>query len=728
MMDMLDKTNMFRVLWSKGYKRLLPVVPYNDPMRAAGKRPGEKLASGKWLGGDSKSYEADEAKVEQWFAMGAGVGIRCDRDVIGIDIDVLDAAWSERIQEIALSTFGQGAIRIGRAPKALLVFRPGDRFNYRCISFDQGDYEKAGLVEMLAGESKWFVAEGVHPDTQKPYYWPNGLPNLKDLPSVSAEQVDEFFSKLAQTLPQNKQAGSGDRSEINQDSLKGDPSLVSMALRRLPNEVEDYFQWVRVAAAVKAATVDDPDTGLEAFVEWSDKLQGSQRKENAERVFNSLRPPYEIGADYIYESTDKATGSHFSALKWVDPPTEKESPPADQNLSKRLLRATPYAFPEPSSIPKRQEIYGQHYYRKFVSATVAPSGVGKSSLEIIEALAIASGKPLLGVTAREQARVWLWNGEDPRDELERRISAAMQHYGLAAHDIGDRLFVDTGREQEIILAVQGRDGAKISAPVVEAVLQTMRDNRIDVLQIDPFVSSHRITENDNGAIDMVTKQWAKIADVTKAAVELVHHVRKLNGGEITVEDSRGAGALLATSRSARALSRMTKMEGQRCGVGDAHRSFFRFGDAKNNLALVSEDTRWFKLASVQLGNGEGRDAFERASSGDSVGVVTLATIDEDVAGSAMVGADQTAAALSLVGSGEWKRDVRSGDAWIGVAIANAFELDLEDEEEKARVRQIVKKMLKDGLLKEDFRTDKNRNMRCYIVRGDIQVVENGAFE
>jgi len=38
-----------------------------------------------------------------------------------------------------------------------------------------------------------------------------------------------------------------------------------------------------------------------------------------------------------------------------------------------------------------------------------------------------------------QFRVWLWNGEDSMDELNRRIAAAMQHYGLCEADMRARV-------------------------------------------------------------------------------------------------------------------------------------------------------------------------------------------------------------------------------------------------------------------------------------------------
>jgi len=82
-----------------------------------------------------------------------------------------------------------------------------------------------------------------------------------------------------------------------------------------------------------------------------------------------------------------------------------------------LIEARPFVLRDPKTLPKRDWIYGTHLIRKFGSATFAPSGSGKSTLMIVEALAIATGRPLLGITPRKRARVWYWNGEDPFDEL-----------------------------------------------------------------------------------------------------------------------------------------------------------------------------------------------------------------------------------------------------------------------------------------------------------------------
>jgi RecA-family ATPase len=274
-----------------------------------------------------------------------------------------------------------------------------------------------------------------------------------------------------------------------------------------------------------------------------------------------------------------------------------------------VVSATAFHWTDPANIPPRRFVYGRHYIRQFLSTTIAPGGVGKSSLGTVEALAMASGRGLLGIQPERPVRVWLFNGEDPLEELQRRIMAAAIHYGLTAADFEGRLFVDSGRRTPIIMAEQTRDGAKIAVPVVDAVTETIHTNGIDVMIVDPFVSSHRVSENDNNAVERVAKTWSSIADQTECSIDLVHHSRKTGGAEVTVEDGRGASALLSAARSARVLNGMTQDEADKAGV-ENRRLFFQVDNGKANLVAPLDNATWLKVASVGLANG------------DNVGVVT----------------------------------------------------------------------------------------------------------
>lgn len=274
---------------------------------------------------------------------------------------------------------------------------------------------------------------------------------------------------------------------------------------------------------------------------------------------------------------------------------------------RKTIRATPAPWIEPEAMPTRSWLYGRHLIRKFVSGTVAPGGTGKSVHALTELVAMASGLPLLGVQTRERLRGWYYNLEDPNEEAQRRLAAICRFHGVTRDDLGDRLFMDSGRDQELIVATETRDGVTVAEPVVEDLIATIRENAIDVLVIDPFVSCHSVGENDNGAIDRVVKTFGRIAEATNCAIDLIHHVRKSEGGKaLTVEDGRGAVAFLGGVRSARVFNRMSKEEAEEMGVSAEDRiDFFRLDQGKANMSRRPASAIWRRLVGVGLGNGQG---------------------------------------------------------------------------------------------------------------------------
>lgn len=388
------------------------------------------------------------------------------------------------------------------------------------------------------------------------------------------------------------------------------------------------------------------------------------------------------------------------------PPPEDDTKPAQAAAAQ--VKATPFEWCEPSKIAPREWVYGRHLIRRYVSTTVAPGGLGKSSLALVESVAMVSGKDLLGERPTEPLRVWYWNGEDPADELQRRVMAVALKYGLERRDIGGRLFINSGRDTEIVIARQNRDGVTVAAPVVEAIKATIRENRIDVLVIDPFVSSHRVSENDNGAIDRVAKTWARIAEETNCAIELIHHARKTNGNEVTIEDSRGAVALLSAARSARTLNGMTKEEAERAGV-ENRRAHFRVDNGKANLAPPPEGSTWFKMESVALGNGP------LDSDGDYIGVVTPWTWPDPLAG---INTKDLRAAQAAVGAGShWRENAQCKD-WVGIPIARALNLDPSKKSDKDKVRRLLKLWIDNGMFVVTQGLDEHRKPRSFVEVGE----------
>lgn len=390
-----------------------------------------------------------------------------------------------------------------------------------------------------------------------------------------------------------------------------------------------------------------------------------------------------------------------------DPPEYHSAEPGDEEVEQveqlPLVHATPFTWRPTAQIPKRQWLYGRHLLRKFISLDVAAGGVGKSSLKIGEALAMATGRDLYAKGLPEGAlRVWMWNLEDPHDEIERRLHATAQRFKIAPEELGGRLFVDSGRDQPLVIATEGPDGAMIVRPVVDALIAEMRARKIDVLQIDPFISSHAVSENDNNAIDIVAKEWNVVAERTGAAINLVHHVRKQNGGEATADSARGASALIGKARSVLVYNRMSEDEAAKLNVPEDERFFyFRVDNDKANLA-PPERGDWYRMNNVDLDNG------------DSVGVACSWTPPSLFEG--MRGGDLYAVQRA-VSEGDWRESIQSRDTWVGVPVAAALTLDLDQERDRKKVSQLLKAWLKEGVLKVVEKEDRQRRPRKFVVVG-----------
>lgn len=378
-------------------------------------------------------------------------------------------------------------------------------------------------------------------------------------------------------------------------------------------------------------------------------------------------------------------------------------------LKSSLISATPYVWIEGSQIPPRDILYGKHYYRQFLSCTVSPGGLGKSSNAVVEALAMVTHRDLLGEMPQKPLSVWYWNGEDPMEELQRRVAAACIHYKIKREDIADRFYVDSGRNTEIVIAKEDRGNIVIAYPLVESLTAEVIARGIDVLIIDPFVASHSVSENDNAKIEAVVKQWQRVADEGRCSIELVHHVRKGNGvNETTVDDARGAGALLAKVRSARVLNGMTKTEAQDVGVEDKERfSFFRIDVGKANLAPRGDAGSWRQMVGVPLGNRI--DALE-----DNVGVPVQWSKPDVLA---KLKDSHRVAAVRLVQSGEWREDIRAQN-WVGHAVAAAMELDLENPADKNVVKKVVHLWCRTGVFKVIQGTDAQRKIKAFVIAPD----------
>jgi hypothetical protein len=252
--------------------------------------------------------------------------------------------------------------------------------------------------------------------------------------------------------------------------------------------------------------------------------------------------------------------------------------------------------------------------------------------------------------------------------------------------------------------------------VIEALVAELIGRGIDVLIIDPFVSSHAISENDNGAIDTVAKEWARVAKRANCSIVLVHHTRKLGGMKVTAEMSRGAVALIAAARSTLVLNRMDELEAKTFGIeGDEERRrIFNVQDDKANRA-PAEKADWYRIESVDLGNG----GLDGAAAGDSVGVVTCWTPPDAMDG---VTCDTLYQVQSLVaqrtGHERYRADAQAS-AWVGRAVADILGLSASsgDKADRAKINRLLRIWIENGALMKVQDKDEKRNVRTFVEVG-----------
>lgn len=466
---------------------------------------------------------------------------------------------------------------------------------------------------------------------------------------------------------------------------------VTDVLKNLPLErIDDYQSWLEIGMALDHQFPDDPDYALELW-HWVSKKSDKYDADVLEDKWETIKD-------------DKGTASitFRTLIKEAHEAQHRKSTTA----TVQTIRAVPYNWPKPHSVPRREWLYGRHHLRSTVSATIAPGGMGKSSLGVVEALAMVTGLELLGEPLPEGAlNVWYLNLEEPIDELHRRFAAAKIHNNIRRADFRGLLCV-SGNELELKIAEESKLGFHLNQEVIEELKSEIRRRNIDVLIIDPFVSSHRVGENDNTKIDAVVKALGRVAYEARCAVDVVHHVRKGNGEDFTAEDSRGASSMVNGVRGLRVLNRMTVSTAKKCGVDD-HRRYFRIDNGKANYAPPVNKATWCHLQSVGIGNGD--DAL--GLNEDRVGVVErwhpptsqteFATSDLDKA-------------VESVADGNWRKDLQSPD-WVGIPIAHALGWNRDDPGTRDALKRLIAQLLDDGALSVELRQDARRKPREYVV-------------
>ena len=406
-------------------------------------------------------------------------------------------------------------------------------------------------------------------------------------------------------------------------------------------------------------------------------------------------------------------GGAFALVREPDAvPDEIEEPQSNGHdkhaPTERSVAPTLYVLPDPAAIPRRGWLYARHYMRGIVTATVAPGGFGKTSLNLFEAMEMV----------KQGLRVWFISAEDDRDELDRRIAAYVARHGMTPMQMGDNFFLDDKLTLPIKLATMGKGGPAFDEDLLKAFDASIALQRIDVVIFDPFISFHYLPENDTGAMDALVKRLGKIASERACNIEISHHVRKpgMNQAEITVHDARGAGAIVNAVRSCRVLNTMSTSELAAVNAAateerqkidpDKRTSYLRIDSGKRNM-MPAEKARWIRLVNVEIDNGDHVGAVEPYEFPTTFAHVSTEDLDY---------------VRGLLQAKDYRADPRSPE-WIGHPVLRKFGRKPVETVPKVKYAKAdviwLNKLLAtweaNGVLAREEREDKDRKPRVWLI-------------
>lgn len=494
---------------------------------------------------------------------------------------------------------------------------------------------------------------------------------------------------------------------------QGALSDLRKAMEIVPNDARDWADWNRLGMALWSATSGSED-GLSIFLDWSAKASKFDHATTVARWRHYAKsPPTKIGAGTLYFEAREADPSFrpVGDIKLFDGKVAPEiqgaqAPTSDLELVSfdpaRLARLKP-----------RRWIYGRHYIAGYAVAMVAPGGMGKTTIALTEAIAIATGLPLLGEPVHEAMPVAHMNLEDPLDELDRRVWAICLHFGIDPARLRGRLFLYSARERDLCVMTRNERGVAVVHPDAQMLEEQIVCHGIGVVQIDPFVSSHDLDENDNKEINAVVRVFNRIAERTQCCFLLSHHVRKPPSGAAhangDINAARGASALSGAVRSARTFGGMSKEDAERFGPtaldGDPMERrgwYMRSDDAKANLSPPAERATWFRRVSITL-PGMPDD--------DTVGVLERWAPPDPFTGFSM---EQVTSVLREIDDGWRSGDffgVRTDAKRSVIRLIGAVFASKDGQPDLAKAKQIVAAWTKSGVLVVEMAKTKNYEER-----------------
>lgn len=560
------------LLLAAGYAPI-PITLHTD-VASWIKSPGKQPAPKAW-------QAPNDVRRAQWRRdhPNCGVGL-LTRHTPAIDIDFLDKAIGDEVQALAKKMLGESPLlRIGKAPKRLLVYRtdqPFPKIKSRVVLAPNDSADSKGHAVEILGDGQQFVGFGIHPDTGNPYHWPNSTPfeiSAQDLPAITEAQARAFIDAVdgliafllipagwkykvapkADPKPDHVKERDGRKHANLHNGAKADKETVREALSHIIDDT--YETWYKFAGALRS---EFGDAGFDLFDEWSSRSSkynaGEVRKkwEQAEGItgfgvgtvfWHAKQGGWRQSRQEQAYHYDRDTGEVFAAPTWspdAAPEVFGKSPPNNgADALRRSNGAAPAQTPNPFDAlvnpahlagiepPPRQWIVNEWLPRGTATLLPGPGGIGKSLLAQQLQTATALGASFLGLDTTP-CKSLAFYCEDDADELHRRGNSICYHYSAQMSDLGDIRWQGRFGKENVLATFE--DGLLKVTPFFDFIVEAMERTGSELLILDNVAKLFGGNENDRSQVTQFVNKIGEIAVRFNAAVLLLAHPGKSETG------------------------------------------------------------------------------------------------------------------------------------------------------------------------------------------------------
>ena len=276
-----------------------------------------------------------------------GIGI-LTKHTPAIDIDCYDQRIVDACMEWCRDNIGDAPLRIGKAPKSLLLYAADKPFRkvtsarYYDPEHPEADPKKKGQRLEVLGDGQQFVAYHIHPETNRPYEWVNDWENPLEVPALDLTVMTEEHARLAcreferlceeagwERLGAGSATAAADAEEgdalseiLPPDETEDEVERLKSALKAIEGDVAstyDYDQWRNVLFALKWTRWDCAESLAREWSETSEKhntrefnvvWRGAQKRDRGREI--TLGSIFKLAKDSGWDSSRAPTAEEIA--------------------------------------------------------------------------------------------------------------------------------------------------------------------------------------------------------------------------------------------------------------------------------------------------------------------------------------------------------------------------------------------------------------------------------